>query len=135
MKIIGRAEQVGFPQLGISALKAKVDTGADTSSLHATRIKLVEHEGVTQLKCHLAGSGPFYFKDYQQRKVKSSNGSTQQRFVIKTLMQLGGKRYRTFFTLTNRSKMRYPVLLGKRFLRGKFLVDVSLKNRLKKEAE
>lgn len=131
MKIIGRSETVSFPNLGIDAIKVKVDTGADTSSLHATRIKVVRKDGVEELTCHLAGVGPFKFKDFQQKKVKSSNGATQQRFMVKIIMKLGGKTYRTAFTLTNRSKMRYPILLGKRFLRGKFLVDVATKNRLK----
>ncbi|MGB0167558.1 MAG: RimK/LysX family protein, partial [Luteibaculum sp.] len=86
-----------------------------------------------KLSCWLVGKGPFEFTEYDKRKVKSSNGSTELRFAVKLLVKLGAKTYLTTFTLTNRNKMRYPILLGKRFLRGKFLVDVSKKNSWQKK--
>jgi hypothetical protein len=62
--------------------------------------------------------------------VKSSNGSISHRYLISTLVRLNGFAVRTQFTLFDRSDMKYQVLLGRRFLRGRFLVDVSAKNLL-----
>ncbi|WP_170227039.1 ATP-dependent zinc protease family protein [Luteibaculum oceani] len=130
MQIVGRAEVLAFPKLGIPQVKAKVDTGADSSAIHATRIKVSKSGEKEQLSCWLLGKGPFLFTEYQRKSVKSSNGSSEKRYAIKLSVQLGSKVYKTWFTLTNRNKMSYPILLGKKFLRGKFIVDVSKKNTI-----
>jgi hypothetical protein len=125
--IIGRAEFVEFPDYEIS-VPAKVDTGADRNSVHATRIKIIEKDGEEILRCRIL-KGPYLeFKDFDTVHVKSSNGETQKRFKVKLLVSVLGKKYKTSFSLTNRQKMKYPILLGKNFLRNRFLVDVSLKN-------
>ena len=87
------------------------------------------------LKCKFYDKGhPLYngkeiiFSNYNIAKVKSSNGIVQQRFKVKTTMLLFNKKYRINLTLSTRDDMKYPILIGRRFLNKKFIVDVSLKN-------
>ena len=70
----------------------------------------------------------FYASSYTIKVVRSSTGIAEKRFAIKTDLALFGKNYKVTFTLTNRKKMKYPVLIGRKFLTGRFLVDVALKN-------
>ena len=62
---------------------------------------------------------------YKVKKVRSSNGELQERPSIKVSVDFFGKRYKTVISLTNRADMKYPMLIGRKFLSGKFLVDVS----------
>lgn len=128
--VIGRLEKVDFPEFDIHHVDAKVDTGAYTSSLHCIRIEkrtnelffeLVHHQGDKQLSKY------FHTKDFYQKRIRSSNGKTQLRYIIKTHVSLLGKKYKTEFSLTDRSKMKYPVLLGRKVLKDHFIVDVSKK--------
>ena len=125
--IIGRTEHVEFPDYGIT-IAAKVDTGADRNSVHATRIKIVEENGVKLLRCRILKGPQVEFNEFDSVRVKSSNGEIQHRFKVKLSVNVFGKNYKTSFSLTDRQKMKYPVLLGKNFLRNRFLVDVALKN-------
>ncbi|MEQ8470187.1 MAG: RimK/LysX family protein [Marinoscillum sp.] len=130
-KIIGRVDRVDLPDLGIESAKAKIDTGAYTSSIHCKKIKVdaevlsfylpVDFEGKSIIK-------KFQTKDFTQKKIKSSNGETQKRYVIKTGILLFGKKYLTEFSLSNRSRMKNPILIGRKLLKNRFLVDVTLKN-------
>lgn len=126
-RIIGRAEFVEFPDYELT-VPAKVDTGADRNSVHATRVKIIERDGEEILKCKLLKGPTAEFKDFSVVQVKSSNGQVQKRFKVRFVIEVLGKRYKTSFSLTNRQNMKYPILLGKNFLRNRFLVDVSLKN-------
>lgn len=125
--IIGRAEFVNFPDYELT-VPAKVDTGADSNSVHATRIKVVDSEGEKILRCRILKGPLVEFKEFDIVHVKSSNGEIQKRFKVKMHVSVLGKKYKTSFSLSNRQKMKYPILLGKNFLRNRFLVDVSLKN-------
>ena len=60
------------------------------------------------------------------KNVKSSNGKTEERIFVKTTVELLGKKYEAELSLTNRKDMRYPMLIGRKYLKGRFLVDVSL---------
>lgn len=126
-RIIGRAEFVEFPEYELT-VPAKVDTGADRNSVHATRVKLIERNGEEILKCRILKGPTVEFKDFSMVQVKSSNGQVQKRYKVRLTIIVLGKRYKTSFSLTNRQNMKYPILLGKNFLRNRFLVDVSLKN-------
>lgn len=130
MKIIGTTELVDFPEIGLHGVKAKVDTGAQTSAIDVRQLKLVERDGRKVLSCKLIHpKNPVVeFTNYTIRTVKSSNGISEDRYVVKLVIQLFNKKYKAEFTLANRKSMTYPVLLGKRLLSGKFLVDVSKKN-------
>ena len=131
-KLIGRIEYVSFPEWDMSDIEAKIDTGAYTSSLHCHHVETYSEDGVKMVKFFLLDPDhPEYEKIPQQtqvkniRNVKSSNGQVEQRIAIKTVMEIAGKSYKIELTLANRSKMKYPVLLGRRFLQNRFLVDVS----------
>lgn len=130
-KVIGRIDKADFPLLGLFDIDVKIDTGAYTSSIHCH--KVIVEEGM--LKCtfydkgHLLYNGKeIIFKTYDIAKVKSSNGIVQQRYKVKTTILIFKKRYKINLTLSTRDDMKYPILIGRRFLNKKFVVDVSLKN-------
>jgi hypothetical protein len=140
MIIIGRSETVSLPELGLSDLNARIDTGAATSSLHCHKIKKIRsEEGISKIEFYVLdpahpeyNSQKYTFEKYGVRNVKSSNGITQKRYLIKTKIRFGEKLYRIEFTLADRSEMTYPILIGRQFISKKFLVDVSKKNTLLK---
>jgi hypothetical protein len=133
--IIGRSEHVSFPEFGFKHVKAKIDTGAFTSSIHCHKIKVIKSKNTDKLSLKfelLDPSHPLYekkvlkVKDFKQKIIKSSNGSSRISYIIKTKIELFGKSFETEFSLTDRSEMKHPVLLGRKFLNKGFLVDVNL---------
>jgi len=126
--LIGRQESVEFLELNLGRLEAKVDTGAYRSSIHcrkAQRIKRADQE-LLSVQFQIGRKRPHgEFKHFTETIVRSSNGIAEKRFVIHTRIRLGKKRYKVSFTLTDRSEMKSPVLLGRKFLSKKYLVDVS----------
>lgn len=128
-EIIGSLEKVSLPELSLFGLDAKVDTGADSSALHCDNIR-DNGETVHFTLCdevHPAYNGKSFTLPVAKRiKVKSSNGDSAERIFISTRITLNGKDTETLISLTDRKKLKYPMLLGKRFLKGNFLVDVSL---------
>lgn len=134
-KVIGRVDKIDLPEFFIEDLDCKIDTGADTSSIHCSKVRVVEKDGKEFLKFRVLDTKhPLYSKEthtvdeFTEKRVKSSSGHAETRFVIKTKAVVFGKRYPITFTLSDREKMKYPVLLGKRFLKNKFIVDVSEKD-------
>jgi hypothetical protein len=132
-QIIGAAEIVDFPEFNWLKVKARIDTGARTSAMHCTKITLQKTEKGEFLHFWLQpdDSGQarsFTTSDFEEKEVKSSFGTTERRFTIKALVVISHKRIRGKFTLTNREKMSYPILIGRNFLRSRFLVDVSRNN-------
>ena len=128
--LIGAKEWVDFPDFEIQRIAAKVDTGAYTSALHCSMIKELAgklHFVLVHTKEDKQLNKEFQTKDYTQKKIKSSNGTTQLRYVIKTAVIIHGRKYRAEFSLTDRSRMKNPVLLGRKLLKGRFVVDVSKK--------
>ncbi len=129
--IIGRFERINFIELDLIDIEAKIDTGAYSSSIHCHDIWEDETTKTLHFKL-LDPSHPDYnekdiqFKNYTKTVVKSSTGIKESRFKINTDIQVGKKVYATNFTLTDRSNMRFPVLLGRVILK-KFLVDASKK--------
>lgn len=126
--IIGGREVIFFPELNI-ALRAKIDTGAKTSSLHATGIQVFEKEAkewisfTTQTEVEgKTSSVQCEFPVYDHRKVRSSNGQAHWRYVIKLQIQLGSFQEKVELTLADRSKMQYPMLLGRSAMKKHFLV-------------
>ena len=129
-RVIGRREIVSILDLELFDLDAKVDTGADSNSLHCDDIFIDDEKFVhfTLLdEVHPAYHGKkIKMPLYKLKKVKSSNGSVQLRASIKVDMLFFGRKYKTVISLTDRSDMKYPMLIGRKFLTGRFLVDVSL---------
>lgn len=127
--IIGRRDIADFPTLGFNQVQVKTDTGAYTSSIHCKSIEikdkilycvfLDEKHPEYSLKTHC-------FKDFKTIRVKSSNGIVDKRFEIKSNIKLFNKIYKISLSLSDRKEMKYPVLLGRRFLNKKFIVDPTL---------
>lgn len=132
-KVIGRIEKIGFPNWEIDQLDAKVDTGAYTSSLHCHKINVVSKDDGEYVHFSLFDPKHPSYQDrifesrlVKIRKVKSSNGTVQKRYTIKEIARFCGKNRAIELTLTDRSAMKYDLLLGRKFLEH-FLVDVSKK--------
>ncbi|OEK06638.1 ATP-dependent zinc protease family protein [Roseivirga misakiensis] len=135
LKTIGRSDIVDLPDLNLSDIKAKVDTGAYTSSINCSRVKLKEVDGIKTLSFYIPGSRihekkarKFTTTQFQKRKIRSSNGMTESRYVIKTRLIIFGKERKLELSLADRSKMKFPILLGRKFLTDRFIVDVSVKD-------
>ncbi len=132
-QIIGMTDIVDFPDLELFDVKAKIDTGAYTSALHCKDVRLVKAGLRTKLSfCVIGQTGEvakvFYSTDFNQRIVKNSFGIAEKRYVIKTRIKLFGRIIRAEFTLADRERMKNPVLLGRKLLRNRFIVDVSQQN-------
>jgi glutathione synthase/RimK-type ligase-like ATP-grasp enzyme len=126
--IIGSRTLVDFPDLGFSHVPAKIDTGADSSSIWATNI-VKDKDG---LSFKLFGpSSPNYngeiihTKEYSIRSVKNSFGVSEFRYKVPLAIKLRGRKINARFTLADRQYNRYPILIGRQTLKHKFIVDVS----------
>ena len=136
---IGSTEFVDFGRRA-RGVPAKIDTGADSSAFWATKID-VDENGV--LKFALFGEGsPFYngkiFKrtDFSVAKVRSATGHEQIRYRTHFTVKIAGKKIKMLMNLSDRSNNHFPVLIGRRSISKKFLVDVSMKNiQYKKSAQ
>ena len=131
-KTIGRIEKVDFPEFGMKNVSAKVDTGAFTGALHTTKIHEKEEDGVPVLYFSPFDHPKRVYKtdNFERGIVRSSNGDTTERYFIETSIEVRGKRYTITLTLADRSEMKWPVLIGRRFLHAnEFIVDVSERNR------
>ena len=136
-RLLGRRELVDFPDFALGGVEAKVDTGAYTSAIHCTNIHLgTDGQSRPALVVHLLDPGhagadgrPLAFPDFVLRDIRSSNGEVQERYVIRAVVQLYGEPFEAEFSLSDRSDMKYPVLLGRSLLRqGRFVVDVARRN-------
>ncbi len=132
LRIIGRREFIDFPELGMKNIEAKVDTGAYTCAMHCHDISEKEIDGKNVLCFYLLDPSheeynrtEHCFSDYFKKRIKSSSGEMEERFIIKTLIKLGKRKVRTTISLTDRGNMRYPMLLGRRMLKAKFIVDIA----------
>ncbi|UXP33398.1 RimK/LysX family protein [Reichenbachiella agarivorans] len=135
MIVIGRIDKIDLPEFELFDIDAKVDTGAYGSALHCHHVKITERNGKPTLEFmildpdHPEYEGKvFYTTNFKEKMVKSSNGELENRQSITTEIVIFGKKRRVEFSLTDRSNMRNPILLGRKFLSKKFIVDVQLKN-------
>ncbi|GIV02513.1 MAG: ribosomal protein S6 modification protein [Fimbriimonadales bacterium] len=127
---VGWREWVSLPELGIEAIKAKIDTGARTSSLHAFNLKRFRRDGVDMVrfdihpiqrdsKTSVTVEAPLV----GEKTVRSSSGHAQKRPVIETTIVLCGIPVKAEVTLTRRDVMGFRMLIGRKTLAGRFLVD------------
>ncbi|MFC6101802.1 ATP-dependent zinc protease family protein [Olivibacter domesticus] len=134
LKTIGWKEIIDFTDFQLFNVPAKVDTGAKTSVLHCKSIELIKIGRKSFVRFEplddtYAGYGAaFTLPFHKERKIKNSFGYEENRFIIKTNIFLFNKNYEIEISLRDRSDMEYPVLLGRSFIRKKFLVDVSKAN-------
>ncbi len=130
MEVIGYIERVDLPGLELFALDAKIDTGADSCSMHCDDIEVEGENVIFTLhdEVHPAYHGKrLTLPIYKVKNVKSSNGSIEERVFVKSMVKLGCKTYEAEISLTNRENMKYPMLIGRRFLSHHYLIDVSHK--------
>lgn len=125
--IIGQKEIIEFPDLGRTNIVARIDSGARSSSAHCDKIWIERMGGEKVLCCYFLKRSRrvVRFEKFIQRKVKSSNGLIQSRYVVHLKIKLNNVEKETEVTLTDRSTMNYSVLLGRRFLKSDFIIDVS----------
>ncbi|HYG04763.1 MAG TPA: RimK/LysX family protein [Chryseosolibacter sp.] len=131
MIVLGRYDRLDLPMLGLTNIHAKIDTGAYTCSLHCQLTEVVdgklnfilldaEHPEFTGLR--------FTFSEFEQRDIKNSFGEVEKRFVIVTSVRIFGEVITTEFSLCNRGQLKFPILIGRKILRERFLIDVTRKN-------
>ena len=127
-KVIGRRELISIVELQLFDLDAKIDTGADSNALHCDDIFIDEQNCVHFTlfdEIHEAYHGKrMILPLYKLKKVKSSNGQIELRPSVKLTVVFMEKKYKTIVSLTNRVDMKYPMLIGRKFLSVRFLVDV-----------
>ncbi len=129
--ILGRASFIEFPELGLVSVPAKTDTGAYRSAIHSTNMVVKEADDGTKvlhfdvLSGHPSAGQSVHVEtpDFKMVEIENSFGHREERYEVKILAILEGKRFRTSFTLADRSKKIYPVLMGRRLINNRFLVD------------
>ena len=127
--IIGRTAHIVIPSESARKIRVKIDTGADRSSIWASNIAMSD-DGELSFTL-FAPESKFYSgtvyrtKNFEASRVRSAHGDLQVRFRTHLTIILGGKKIRGTFTLADRSKNKYPALIGCKILNKKFLVDVS----------
>lgn len=133
--IIGRSERVIFPELSSAKVPAKVDTGADWSSIWAHKI-VVDNQNLNvtffgpRSKYYTGQVYVFSPKEYSITRVANSFGQKEIRYKIKLKISIEGRLINGAFTLADRSTKLYPILLGRSLINGKFIIDVSKGNPL-----
>lgn len=134
-EIIGRTVLIDLPRLGFTGIQAKTDTGAYYCSLHCHFINVKVEDGKRVLCFNLLDPSHPEYQDraiqYRRKfiikQIKNSFGDIESRFLIRTTIGIHNRKIRAWISLTDRGNMKFPMLLGSRLLRNKFIVDVSLK--------
>ncbi len=136
--IIGRSDKADFPRLELAKLNVKIDSGAYTSAIHCCKIG-ENPNGILEV-IFLDEQDPkytgklFQFREFRTKMVRSSNGVSEERYIIKTKIRIATETYDINLSLTFRGDMRFPILIGRKFLsRNHFVVNPRLKNHLYKK--
>lgn len=130
LRHIGWREKVDIPELSLTGIRTKVDTGARTSVLHCRAIELVTRGGQNYVSFrpleegYPGGHHTCIMPLHAERTIKNSFGQLEHRYVILTRIYMFGEMVDIELSLRDRSGMRFPMLLGRSFIRGKFIVDV-----------
>ncbi len=130
--ILGKIDKFDLPDLNLKSVRAKIDTGAKTSSLHCVTIKPTKDGYVKFIT--LDENNKKFTGDYITKKisrianVKSSNGTIQTRYFIQTPIVIYNKTYNIELSLSFRGSMKFPLLIGRELIKQDFLVDVTKKD-------
>ena len=132
IRLIGRMEFIDFPELNLLGLEAKMDTGAYTSAIHCSRIYVHSKDNKETLCFKIPNTTSseqsttlYEMEKFSRKIIKNSFGEVEERYIIKTKIRLGKKTVLSTISLSDRESMRFPVLIGRRFLKGNFIVDVN----------
>ncbi len=126
MQTVGWRELVSLPELGLAGIPAKIDTGARTSSLHAHVLDDFRRGDQRFVRFAVDWDGARHTCEavhVDVRGITSSNGESQERFVIKTPLTIGNLTFRAEISLADRSQMQFPMLIGRTALRRRMVVD------------
>ncbi|MBD8876394.1 RimK/LysX family protein [Roseibium polysiphoniae] len=122
--VIGWREIVALPELGVTGMRAKIDTGARTSAIHADQQEVFERETRRWVRFRVPGSR--YHRDmrieapiFDERLIKNTSGIPEQRLVIETLLVLGRHRWHVEVSLANRENMGLDMILGRTAIRNR----------------
>lgn len=140
MRTVGWIETVSMPELGVHEALAKIDTGAFSGALHCTGIKVVRRGVVRKRYLKFVPLGQENLAtetdNFQRTFIRSSTGHRMKRYVIDTEIIVQGKKYPTRIGLSDRTDMKIPILLGRRFLREhNMMVDVRVNQEQDDEGE
>lgn len=134
-RIIGRIDKADFPEFSIEDIDIKIDSGAYTSSIHCSNISEIVVNDEKMLKFTVLdakhpqyNSKVYTTKKYTSKKVKSSNGISEARFMIQTKIIIFNKSYSIHLTLSERKDMKFPILMGRKFLNTKYIIDTTKQN-------
>ncbi|MBK9732945.1 MAG: ATP-dependent zinc protease [Chitinophagaceae bacterium] len=128
---IGRTDKIDFPEWGLYNIDAKIDSGAYTSSIHCDNITAFYKNGAHTVRFTVYDAdkpNTQECKVFASKQVKNSFGQIAYRYTIKTTICLFDKNYVIELALTDRSTMKNPVLLGRKVLRDRFIIDVTRQN-------
>ncbi len=130
-KVVGVFEAVNFPSFSNTDVIAKLDTGAYSGALHCASLEEVKGEAGPSLKFYpLSSRKSVTYDEFAVRFVKSSNGDRQKRYFIETKIKIAGNTYPIILSLTDRSDMKWQVLIGRKFLKQHgFIVDARKPSR------
>jgi hypothetical protein len=135
MITIGRRDKIDIPELVLFDIEAKIDTGAFGCALHCHHIELVLHKGIEVLSFKVLDpthpeyeNKTFFIEQFSNKDVKSSSGKMENRYTIETEVVIFNEKMTVEFSLTDRVEMKFPILLGRKFLSKRFLVDVLKKD-------
>lgn len=133
--IIGKSDKVDFEDWGLTKIPVKIDTGAYRSSIDCSYVKLIKRDKEKILQYILlnedneAYTGELHeTKEFITSRVKSSNGDSQTRYIVKSRIRFFDDTFLTEFSLSSRTDMKFPVLIGRKLLNHNFIVDTSRVN-------
>lgn len=136
LDFVGWRETVSLPKFKLKDLKAKIDTGAKTSALHADKIEMITVDGkkIVRFLFITEEGKQVWIKSafIEERYIKSSNGDKTLRPVVKTEIKMGKERFEIEVTLINRDLMGFKMLIGREALNGRFLINPAKHNLLNK---
>jgi hypothetical protein len=125
--VVGWRERVALPALGIRKVVAKIDTGARTSALHATRIRLFDKDGAPWVSFRVPHAGLARTAHCEapligRRQIRNTGGVAEERLVIETTLAIAGRRWRIEVSLADRGAMAAPLILGRTAIRRRRIV-------------
>jgi hypothetical protein len=126
--LVGARETIDLPELGLFGITTRIDTGAQTSSLHVDQISENKETGMLDFEFHpdshdVNKTIKCSTKIVAKKRIKSSNGEKERRFIINTLAVMGSLKWSIRLSLTDRSSMTHLMLLGRQAMQGEMLVD------------
>lgn len=131
-KTIGRLERVSIPDFNLNSVIAKIDSGAYNSAIHVSHLEEFERDGSKYIRFVVLDEEHPEFtyqthetKVFEKRSIRSSTGEVEDRYVLPVTIVLKGVELHAKVSLSDRAKMRYPLLLGRKILKRHFLIDTS----------